>query len=146
MIRSAFVAISLAIVTIIVGPPLVLYVALTGNIDPLYNAGVAAVVWICRVAGMRTRVEGLENIPRGTVLFAANHTSNADGPAIVGAMPRRTRDRGRVQQPGDAAAAAQLEADDRRGAFRLGMPGAHAGRRQANPAKRWTGIDYSGLG
>lgn len=89
MIRSAFVAISLAIVTIVVGAPLVLYVVLTGNVEPLYRAGVAAVVWVCRVAGMRTRVEGLENIPPGTVLFAANHTSNADGPAIVGAIPRR---------------------------------------------------------
>ena len=89
MIRSAFVAVSLAIVTIVVGAPLVLYVVLTGNAEPLYNAGVAAVVWIGRVAGMRTRVEGLENIPPGTVLFAANHTSNADGPAIVGAIPRR---------------------------------------------------------
>ena len=89
MIRSAFVAISLAIVTIVVGAPLVVYVVLTGNVEPLYNAGVAAVVWICRIAGMRTRVEGLENIPPGTVLFAANHTSNADGPAIVGAIPRR---------------------------------------------------------
>ena len=89
MIRSAFVAVSLAIVSIVVGAPLVLYVVLTGNADPLYKAGVAAVVWICRIAGMRTRVEGLENIPAGTVLFAANHTSNADGPAIVGAMPRR---------------------------------------------------------
>jgi 1-acyl-sn-glycerol-3-phosphate acyltransferase len=89
MIRSAFVAISLAIVTVVVGAPLVVYVVLTGNVEPLYNAGVAAVVWVCRVAGMRTRVEGLENIPPGTVLFAANHTSNADGPAIVGAIPRR---------------------------------------------------------
>jgi 1-acyl-sn-glycerol-3-phosphate acyltransferase len=89
MIRSAFVAISLAIVTIVVGAPLVVYVVLTGNVEPLYRAGVAAVVWVCRVAGMRTRVEGLENIPPGTVLFAANHTSNADGPAIVGAIPRR---------------------------------------------------------
>lgn len=89
MIRSAFVALSLAIVTILVGAPLVLYVVLTGNIDPLYRAGVSAVVWVCRVAGMRTRVEGLENIPPGTVLFAANHTSNSDGPAIVGSIPRR---------------------------------------------------------
>jgi 1-acyl-sn-glycerol-3-phosphate acyltransferase len=89
MIRSAFVAFSLAIVTILVGAPLVFYVVLTGNIEPLYNAGVAAVVWVCRVAGMRTRVEGLENIPPGTVLFAANHTSNSDGPAIVGSIPRR---------------------------------------------------------
>lgn len=89
MIRSAFVALSLAIVTIAVGLPLLLYVALTGRIDVLYHAGVGAVVWICRAAGLRTRVEGLENIPARTCLFAANHTSNADAPAIVGSIPRR---------------------------------------------------------
>jgi 1-acyl-sn-glycerol-3-phosphate acyltransferase len=65
------------------------YVAVTGNIDPLYWAGANGVVWICRAAGMRIRVEGLENIPPRTCLFAANHTSNADPPAIVGAIPRR---------------------------------------------------------
>src|ERR1700758_1452183 len=89
MIRSAFVALSLTIVTIVVGLPLLLYAAVTGNVDPLYRAGVAAVVWVCRAAGLRTRVEGLENIPSRTCLFAANHTSNANGPAIVGAIPRR---------------------------------------------------------
>ncbi len=34
-------------------------------------------------------VEGRENIPPGVCLFVANHTSNADAPAIVGAIPRR---------------------------------------------------------
>jgi 1-acyl-sn-glycerol-3-phosphate acyltransferase len=89
MMRSAFVAVALAIVTVVVGLPLLFYVALTGKVEPLYRAGVAAVILICRAAGMRTRVEGLENIPARTCLFAANHTSNADGPAIVGAIPRR---------------------------------------------------------
>jgi 1-acyl-sn-glycerol-3-phosphate acyltransferase len=72
-----------------VGLPLLLYVSVTGKIDPLYRAGVCAVIWIARAAGLRTRVEGLENIPARTCLFAANHTSNADPPAIVGAIPRR---------------------------------------------------------
>src|SRR5579862_8647883 len=89
MIRSAFIALVLSVVTIFVGLPLLLYAMITGNANPLYSAGVAVTVWTCRVAGMRTRVEGLENIPPGPCLFAGNHTSNADGPAIVGAIPRR---------------------------------------------------------
>lgn len=89
MIRSVFVTVSIAIVAIVVGLPLLLYVSITGDIDPLYRAGLRSVVWIARVAGLRTRVEGLENIPPRTCLFAANHTSNADPPAIVGAIPRR---------------------------------------------------------
>ena len=89
MIRGAFVALSLALVAILAGPPLLLYTALTGSADALYRAGVGAILWVARAAGMRTRVEGLENIPARTCLFAANHTSNADGPAILDAIPRR---------------------------------------------------------
>lgn len=89
MIRTAFVAVSLSIIAIVLGVPLLVYVALTGKIDPLYQTGLATVLWICRAAGLRMRVEGLENIPGRTCLFAANHTSNADAPAIVGAIPQR---------------------------------------------------------
>lgn len=89
MIRSAFVALSLAIVTIVLGLPLLLYALLSGQTGLLYRTGVSAVLWVCRAAGLRTRVEGLENIPARTCLFAANHTSNADAPAIVGSIPRR---------------------------------------------------------
>jgi 1-acyl-sn-glycerol-3-phosphate acyltransferase len=89
MIRSALFALYLSVYTLIVGPPLVLYAALTGSVEALYWAGVKGLMFIVRLLGMRTRVEGLENIPPGTCIFAANHTSNADGPAIVGAIPRR---------------------------------------------------------
>jgi len=89
MIRTALLALYLSVYTLIVGPPLVLYAALTGSVEALYWAGVKGLMFMVRLIGMRTRVEGLENIPPGTCVFASNHTSNADGPAIVGAIPRR---------------------------------------------------------
>src|SRR6185295_7080322 len=36
-----------------------------------------------------SRAEGAENIPAGPCIFAANHTSNIDPPAIMNCIPRR---------------------------------------------------------
>jgi len=55
----------------------------------VYWAGVKGVMFFVRVVGVRIRVRGLERIPRGVCLFVANHTSSADAPAVVGAIPRR---------------------------------------------------------
>jgi 1-acyl-sn-glycerol-3-phosphate acyltransferase len=41
------------------------------------------------ICGIKVRVEGLHNIPPGVCIFVANHTSNADPPAVVGSIPRR---------------------------------------------------------
>jgi 1-acyl-sn-glycerol-3-phosphate acyltransferase len=89
MIRTAIVAGFLGLYTLVLGPPLILYTLATRSADLLYWVGVRGLVFITRVAGMRVEVEGRENIPPGVCLFAANHTSNADAPAIVGAIPRR---------------------------------------------------------
>jgi len=89
MIRTAFVALSLGLYTLVLGPPLIVYTLVTRSADLMYWVGVKGLVFITRVAGMRVNVEGRENIPEGVCLFAANHTSNADAPAIVGAIPRR---------------------------------------------------------
>ena len=89
MIRTAIVAAFLSVYTLVLGPPLILYTLVTRSPDLLYWVGVKGLVFITRVAGMRVQVEGRENIPTGVCLFAANHTSNADAAAIVGAIPRR---------------------------------------------------------
>lgn len=89
MIRTALAALFLTLYTLILGPPLILYTVVTGHVDPLYKLGAGGVVFIVRLIGVRLRVEGLENIPSGVCVFVANHTSTADAPAVVGAIPRR---------------------------------------------------------
>ncbi|HXC33956.1 MAG TPA: lysophospholipid acyltransferase family protein, partial [Verrucomicrobiae bacterium] len=85
----AFVAFSMALCTLVLGPPLILLTLVTKSATLMYWTGVKMVVVVTRVAGLQVTVEGRENIPPGVCLFAANHTSNADAAAIVGAIPRR---------------------------------------------------------
>jgi 1-acyl-sn-glycerol-3-phosphate acyltransferase len=89
MLRTLFIAVFLSLYILILGPPLLLYTLLSRNVDPLYWAGLRGVLFFVRAVGVRVRVVGLEKIPTGVCLFAANHTSSADAPAVVGAIPRR---------------------------------------------------------
>ena len=89
MLRTAFVAAALGLATLLLGPPLILLTIVTKSATLMYWTGVKLVVYVTRIAGEKVTVEGRENIPPGVCLFAANHTSNADAPAIVGAIPRR---------------------------------------------------------
>jgi len=89
MIRTTIVAVFLSLYTLVLGPPLILLTLATRSATLMYWVGVKGVVFITHIAGLRVRVEGLENIPAGVCMFAANHTSNADAAAIVGAIPRR---------------------------------------------------------
>ena len=89
MLRAAFTFIFLTLYILILGPPLLIYTVLTKNPNPLYWAALKGVLFFVRAAGVRIKVKGIERIPPGTVIFAANHTSAADPPAVVGAIPRR---------------------------------------------------------
>jgi 1-acyl-sn-glycerol-3-phosphate acyltransferase len=89
MLRAAFVTIFLSLYILIVGPPLLLYTFLTKRVDPLYWAGAKGVMFFVNCVGVRVQVKGTDRIPPGTCIFAANHTSSADAPAVVGAIPRR---------------------------------------------------------
>src|SRR5499433_926980 len=89
MLRTLFIAVFLSLYILLVGPPLLLYTLISRNPDPLYWAGINGVMFFVRAAGVRVTVKGAERIPSGVCLFAANHTSSADAPAVVGAIPRR---------------------------------------------------------
>src|ERR1700746_1217517 len=89
MLRTIFIAIFLSLYIIVAGIPLLLYTVISKNPDALYWAGVRGVMFFVRAVGVRVRIAGTERIPSGTCLFVANHTSAADAPAVVGAIPRR---------------------------------------------------------
>ena len=89
MLRTLFIAVFLSIYILVAGIPLLLYTVISRNPNPLYWAGVRGVRFFVRAVGVKFRVKGLERIPPGTCLFVANHTSSADAPAVVGAIPRR---------------------------------------------------------
>ena len=89
MLRTIFIGVFLSLYIIIAGIPLLIYTVISKNPAALYWAGVRGVMFFVRAVGVRVRVAGTERIPHGTCLFVANHTSSADAPAVVGAIPRR---------------------------------------------------------
>jgi 1-acyl-sn-glycerol-3-phosphate acyltransferase len=89
MLRAAFISVFLSLYILILGPPLLIYTVLSKNPSPLYWTALKGVLFFVRAVGVRINVKGTERIPAGTVIFAANHTSAADAPAVVGAIPRR---------------------------------------------------------
>ena len=89
MLRTIFIAVFLSLYILMVGPPLLVYTLVTKNPDAIYWAGIKGLIFFVRAVGVRVRVKGRERIPPGVCLFVANHTSAADAPAVVGAIPRR---------------------------------------------------------
>jgi 1-acyl-sn-glycerol-3-phosphate acyltransferase len=89
MLRGAFICVFVTLYILVLGPPLLIYTFITRNVDPLYWAGVNGVMFFVRCVGVHVHVKGIERIPPGTCIFAANHTSSADAPAVVWSIPRR---------------------------------------------------------
>ena len=89
MIRAILVYVYIGLALVLVLPWLILWTLITGNPDALYRTAMKAVRFMVRLVGIRVRVEGLENIPHGVCIFAANHISSIDPLTFIPAIPRR---------------------------------------------------------
>ncbi len=89
MIRSLLLLMYLALCIALVLPWLILWTVLIGNPDLMYALSMTAVRAGNRIAGMRVRVEGIENVPPVACVFIANHVSNVDSLAMVPVIPQR---------------------------------------------------------
>jgi 1-acyl-sn-glycerol-3-phosphate acyltransferase len=89
MIRAFLVTLITFAYILILGPPLLIYGALTGTSNLFYSAGKAGGRMAMWLAGVRLDIRGLDRIPRhGPVVFMSNHQSNCDAPALVPLLPR----------------------------------------------------------
>lgn len=89
MIRTCLLVLFFALAIIFGLPWLMLWTVLTGNPDFMYAIAMKAVRFGNRLAGVRMRVVGLENIPAQPCVFISNHASNTDPLVFIPAIPRR---------------------------------------------------------
>jgi len=88
MVRAFLVTLAILAYVLILGPPVLIYSAVSGNTDPLYNVGTSGARMALWLAGVRLEVQGRDRIPPGRpVVFMANHQSNCDPPALLSVMP-----------------------------------------------------------
>jgi 1-acyl-sn-glycerol-3-phosphate acyltransferase len=89
MIRTVFVVFVSVLLIFLAMPWFILWSWLTGSQDLMYRASMGTVAFMLRAVGVRVHLEGQENIPAGTCIFAANHVSNIDALAFAPHIPRR---------------------------------------------------------
>jgi 1-acyl-sn-glycerol-3-phosphate acyltransferase len=89
MFRTLLAVTVLALFALVVGLPLLLLAWISGTIGPFYPAAALGFRLALTLAGVRTRVDGRENIPAGACLYMANHTSAVDPIAVLISLPGR---------------------------------------------------------
>lgn len=88
MIRAVLLLSFWGISILIVGPALVVYAAITGNIVPLYMTATRLSRWGVLLIGVKIEVRGLEHLQAGrNYIFMSNHASNLDPPVLIPVIP-----------------------------------------------------------
>jgi 1-acyl-sn-glycerol-3-phosphate acyltransferase len=90
LIRAVALLCFWGIAILVVGPPLVLYAAITGNANPLYHTATRLGRWGVLLAGVGIEVRGREHLQPGrNYIFMSNHASNLDPPVLIPVIPGR---------------------------------------------------------
>jgi len=90
LIRALVVLCFWGVSILVVGPPLVLYAATTGNANPLYYTATRLGRWGVLLVGVKIQVRGIEHLRAGrNYIFMSNHVSNLDPPVLIPVIPGR---------------------------------------------------------
>ena len=90
MIRALFLLVFWGVSILIVGPVLLLYAFISGDINPLYNISAGLAILGVRLVGVKIDVRGMAMLEAGrNYIFMANHTSNLDPPVLLPTIPGR---------------------------------------------------------
>jgi 1-acyl-sn-glycerol-3-phosphate acyltransferase len=86
-LKMLFVFVGLGVPAALVGIP---WSALRRNFRTMYRWGMGVLRLGVRAGGIRVRVEGMENVPKGeSCIFLCNHVSNLDPPILLPMLPGR---------------------------------------------------------
>lgn len=86
-LRSLITYIAVALYVVIVGPPFILIALFFGKKALLYRVALIGVRLALFLSGVKTRIEGRENILLGrAAVYAVNHTSNVEPPILFDAL------------------------------------------------------------
>ena len=89
MIRTAATAFGLSSYVLLAGPPVLLWAWLRRDARVLYATGALGIRLGLWLTGIRLDVQGAEHLPPGAAVYAANHSSNIEPPAVFLALEPR---------------------------------------------------------
>ena len=81
-IRSLVTYVAIVLYIVLVGPAALVLARLSGSKRLMYAVGHGGVGLALRLAGIRYRIVGRENVPDRAVVYCSNHESNVD-PAVL---------------------------------------------------------------
>jgi len=90
MIRTIFLLSFWGVSILLLGPFLLIYSLLVGNVNFMYRVATRIGITGVRLAGVKIDVHGLEHLePSRNYIFMSNHVSNLDPPILVPSIPGR---------------------------------------------------------